>query len=60
MEFGEVYDDPQYRPYVDLIFNAAHADIMGNTAPSVVDSESYEEIRQISMTLEEGFVDPES
>ena len=59
-EFGEVYDDPQYRPYVDLIFNAAHADIMGNTAPSVVDSESYEEIRQISMTLEEGFVDPES
>jgi len=59
-EFGEVWNDPEFKPYVDLIFNAAHADIMGASEAISIDAESYEEIRQVAMILDDGFVDPEN
>ena len=58
-EFGEVWRDPEYKAYVDLIFNAAHADIMGSSEAVSINTESYEEIRQVAMILEDDFVDPE-
>ncbi|OUU74569.1 MAG: hypothetical protein CBC29_07270 [Methylococcaceae bacterium TMED69] len=58
-DFGEVWDSPQYGPYVNLVFNAAHADIMGTSKDQDIDAESYEEIRQIAMAIdEEDFIDP--
>ena len=59
-EFGEVWEDEQYRAYVNAVFNAAYADIVGDTFKSAnINSESYEEMRQISLDLGEDFVDPE-
>tara|TARA_A100001015_G_scaffold321613_2_gene453421 strand:+ start:5282 stop:6481 length:1200 start_codon:yes stop_codon:yes gene_type:complete len=58
-DFGEVMSDPQYKKFVQLVFNSAFAEITGRSAEeSSVDTESYEEMRQISMSLEEEFVDP--
>jgi len=52
-DFGDVWNDHEYGQYVDAIFNAAHADIMGSQEAVDVNDESYEEIRQIAMTIEE-------
>ena len=52
-EFGDVWNDHEYGAYVNAIFNAAHADIMGSTDALDVNDESYEEIRQIAMSIEE-------
>jgi len=53
-DFADVWASPQYKPYIDMVFNAAHASLMGSTSGADVDPESFEEIRQISLTLEEG------
>ncbi len=53
-DFQELWDNPVYAPYVNLVFNAAYADIMGRELGNLdVDHEAYEEIRQVAMTLEE-------
>ena len=59
-EFGEVWDAKEYKPYINLIFNSAYAEVMGKADSADIDSESFEEIRQISMTIDESFVDPEN
>tara|TARA_B100000282_G_scaffold168426_1_gene121939 strand:- start:478 stop:1668 length:1191 start_codon:yes stop_codon:yes gene_type:complete len=59
-DFGEVANDPEYKVYVDAVFNAAFADIMGKTASTDLDLESYEEVRQVALDIEdEDFVSPE-
>jgi len=52
-DFAEIWDNPKYKPYVNLVFNAAHATLMGKVSNAEVDAESFEEIRQISIDLEE-------
>jgi len=52
-DFQELWDNPDYSPYVNLVFNAAYADIMGRESNISLDHESFEEIRQVAMTLEE-------
>ena len=52
-DFGEVWNDLEYGQYVNAIFNAAHADIMGSQEAIDVNDESYEEVRQIAMSIEE-------
>ena len=52
-EFQEVMTDPEYSPYVDLVFNAAHSEIMGNLGAVNIDTESYEEIRSVAIELED-------
>ena len=44
--------DPEYASYVELVFNAAFAEIMGNLDEAVIDPESYEEIRTVAIDLE--------
>ena len=52
-DFGDVWNDHEYGQYVNAIFNAAHADIMGSQEAIDVNDESYEEVRQIAMSIEE-------
>jgi len=52
-DFADIWASPQYKPYIDLVFNAAHANLMGSITEANVDTESFEEIRQISLSLEE-------
>ena len=59
-EFGEVSNDPEYSDYINAVFNAAFADVMGKTQSVDLDTESYEEVRQIALDIEdEDFVNPE-
>ena len=56
-DFQEVWDSPEYSPYVNLVFNKAYADIMGRETDFSIDHESFEEIRQVAMTLDESMGD---
>ena len=59
-EFGDVWSDPKYKNYVTAVFNAAFADIVGDTFKSAdISADSYEEMRQIAMDIGDDFVDPE-
>ena len=59
-EFGEISNDPEYSDYINAVFNAAFADIMGNSREVSINTESYEEIRQIALDIEDDeFVNPE-
>lgn len=59
-EFGQVWASPDYKEYVDAVFNSAYADIMGDTNAANLDTESYEEVRQVALDIEdEDFVNPE-
>ena len=59
-EFGKVWEDPEYKDYVDAVFNSAYAEVMGNTSAASLDTESYEEVRQVALDIEdEDFVNPE-
>ena len=59
-EFGEVASDPEYSEYVNAVFNAAYADVMGNSQAVNLDTESYEEVRQVALDIaDDDFVSPE-
>ena len=51
-DFATIWNSPQYSQYVNTVFNVAYMDICGKSID--INDESYEEIRQIAMTLEEG------
>ena len=58
-DFGDVWKDPKYQPYINIVFNSAFADMVGSSFEAAsIDSEAYEEMRQISMTLDDDFIDP--
>jgi len=60
-EFNDVWKSPQYSPYVDIVFNTAFAELVGNLKHVNIDHESYEEIRSVAIELEHpNFVDPEA
>lgn len=55
-DFGEVWETPQWEPYVNACFNAAYRDLMGGTLSNAdIDHDAYEEVRQIAMDLESEF-----
>jgi hypothetical protein len=58
-DFGEVWKDDKYKHYINKVFTYAHSEIMGNIQNANVDSESFEEIKQIAMNLDDEFVSPE-
>ena len=42
------------------MFNAAYADVMGNAQAADLNTESYEEVRQVALDIaDEDFVNPE-
>ena len=52
-DFGDVWKDPEYSHYVDLVFNKAYAEIMGTLDAATIDTESYEEVRSVALDLED-------
>ena len=59
-DFGEVSQDPEYAEYITAVLNAAYSDVMGNAQSASLDTESYEEVRQIALDIEDDeFVNPE-
>ena len=59
-DFDELLGDPQYSPYLDALLSRAMIRKMSTLEGVNVDSESYEEIRALSLELESDFVDPEA
>jgi recombination protein RecA len=59
-DFDKLLDDPQYAPYLDALLSRAMIRKMSTLEGVNVDSESYEEIRALSLELESDFVDPEA
>ncbi|OUU15246.1 MAG: hypothetical protein CBB97_24075 [Candidatus Endolissoclinum sp. TMED37] len=59
-EFGELINSSDYSEYINAVFNAAYADVMGNSQAATLDTESYEEVRQVALDIEDDeFVNPE-
>lgn len=56
-EFNEVWESQQYKPYIDKIFEAAYTNLMGSSSAVDINPESYEEVRAVSMLLDEDSVD---
>jgi recombination protein RecA len=54
-DFGEIIKNPEYKPYIDALIENAFV----RRAEIDIDTESYEEVRAISMELEDDFVAPE-
>ncbi len=52
-DFREIMNDAEYSPYIDVVFNAAHREIMGNLETADIDTEAYEEIRSVAIDLED-------
>ena len=59
-DFGDVWNNPEYSPYIDAILEDAMISKMTNLDSVVVDAESYEEVRSIAMELGEEVIDPEA
>lgn len=59
-EFQDLWKDPEYKPYIDAVFNASYAEIMGNASSADLDTEAYEEVRQVALDIaDDDFVNPE-
>lgn len=58
-DFDEVLEDPEYKPYCDALIEKAMTRVMTNKENENIDIESYEEVRAVSMDLENEIVDPE-
>ena len=59
-EFNEVWEDPQYKSYIDDMLELTMVRKMESPGNMDIDSESYEEVRSISMELGEDLIDPEA
>ncbi len=59
-DFGDVWNSKEYGKYVEVIFNAAFKDLMGNSDEASLDTESFEEVRQVAMDIiDDDFISPE-
>jgi protein RecA len=50
-DFGEVWQDPEYKEYVDCLLEACLIRKMTNEDAAVLDTESYEEVRAVAMEI---------
>jgi len=58
--FNEILRDPEYSPYLDSLLDRAMIKKIKNSTDMIVDPESYEEVRAISLELEDSLADPEA
>ena len=59
-EFDEVWNNPEYKKYIDQLLSIAMVRKLSDAEEIDVDTESYEEIRSIAMDGEEFLIDPEA
>jgi recombination protein RecA len=58
-DFGEILDNPEYSSYLDVLLERAMIRKMADPSTAVVDAESYEEVRALSMEIGDELSDPE-
>ena len=58
-DFDQVINNPEYAPYVNALLESSMIRKMDNPENMNIDPESYEEVRSISLDLEDDFVAPE-
>lgn len=58
--FNEILRDPEYSPYLDSLLDRVMIKKIKNSTDMIVDPESYEEVRAISLELEDSLADPEA
>jgi recombination protein RecA len=57
-DFGDIIRSPQWAEYVDTVFNHYHAGYMGKDLDNMdIDTENYEQMRQLAMDLEHDLTD---
>tara|TARA_R110000824_G_scaffold211274_2_gene397279 strand:- start:657 stop:1850 length:1194 start_codon:yes stop_codon:yes gene_type:complete len=56
-DFDKVLEDPKYKTYIEDLTEMAFARSMASSAAIDIDEESYEEVRAISMDLEDSLSD---
>ena len=57
-EFDQIWNSPQWKPYVDTVFNNFYATVMGKDIDNMeINPDSYEEMRQLSVDLEMDLTD---
>ena len=59
-DFDEILRGPEYSPYLDSLLDRAMIKKIKNSTDMIVDPESYEEVRAISLELEDSLADPEA
>ena len=59
-EFDKILDDPEFSGYCDDLLEKAMVRVMSHEDFVNIDSESYEEVRSISLDLESDLIDPEA
>jgi recombination protein RecA len=50
-DFGEVWNDPDYKPYIDSLLENCLVRKMNDPDSAVLDTESYEEVRAVAMEI---------
>jgi recombination protein RecA len=58
-DFDKILDDPQYSPFTDALLERAMIRKMSSSNEISIDPESYEEVRAISLDLEDELISPE-
>lgn len=58
-DFHEILSDPKYGKYCDALLERAMTKKMSNSEDVDIDTESYEEVRAVSLDLPDGPIDPE-
>ena len=59
-EFDKILDDPEYSHYCDLLIEDALTRVMSENEGFNLDVDSYEEVRAVSMEMEQDIIDPEA
>ncbi len=59
-DFDKILDDPEFSGYCDDLLEKAMVRVMSHEDFVNIDSESYEEVRSISLDLESDLIDPEA
>lgn len=58
-DFDTILENPEYSPYLDALLERAMVRKMSNKEEMSIDAESYEEVRSISLEMEEEMINPD-
>jgi len=59
-DFDKIMKDPEYEPYCNMLLEKAMIRVMDSSESQDFDSESYEEVRAVSMDITQEIVNPEA
>ena len=59
-DFDKVLEDPEYSQYCNFLISKAFTRVMSSEESQDFDAESYEEVRAVSLEMENELIDPEA